>query len=138
MATTWDTQQVLALRLASPELPLWNFLQSYPPSTGVFISIFKSSSLLSAFEGFLPKVLLDDSKPEGHRNFGLYLWLHGRNSILATSPGDPVGAAAGHDRLCYSGLTSWNGLRGQKRQTRALSASHPWWRVSFLHTSRAS
>lgn len=32
LATTWDTQQVLALRLASPELSLWNFLQSYPPS----------------------------------------------------------------------------------------------------------
>lgn len=52
LATTLDTRQVPALRLAKLELPLRNFLQSYPPLP--LSPYFKTPPyFLSAFEGFV-------------------------------------------------------------------------------------
>lgn len=59
----WDTQHILALTLARPELPLWYFVQGRPLFTASLAPV-NRPSLLSLLWKVLHKVLLVDSKPE--------------------------------------------------------------------------
>lgn len=55
MGHHWDTQHVLALMLARPELPLWDFVQGRPLFTGIFSSIFTGPPYCLCFGRFYTK-----------------------------------------------------------------------------------